>query len=211
MNKEKLLTNVECDITENTKCKNEKTLLKDITREKKCSRCKKILSYEMFKEKKNGKLNCYCKLCQPIIYKNWEINNIEKVKKQKKIYREINRDKIKHRQQKYMKCWSATLKARFIFWKKGAIRRGIPFDLTLEQLESMPRFCYYTGKELVLESNKHNTISLDRLDSTKGYTKDNVVYCCVFINLMKHELSYDKLIETCNTILTKHKERFGLN
>ena len=39
------------------------------------------------------------------------------------------------------------------------------------------------GKELW----KHNGI--DRIDSSKGYTKDNCVSCCTHCNYAKHEMS----------------------
>lgn len=172
-----------------------------------CARCKRELAFEMFNTRSNGKPDCYCKPCRPIIFHNWRMNNLDKERQRQKLYRRNNKVKVQEQRKEYNKRWNARLKSRFIRWQRGAGQRDIPFDLTLEQLESMPLICYYTGETLTLEGNKWNTISLDRLDSSKGYTKDNVVYCCVFVNLMKHELSYDQLIDTCKSILDRHKER----
>jgi len=80
------------------------------------------------------------------------------------------------------------------------------FALTKQDVEQIPLICHYTGKPLTLEANHFNTISIERLDSSKGYTKENVVFCCETINRMKQELSYDDFIETCHTIYTYAKK-----
>lgn len=92
------------------------------------------------------------------------------------------------------------LTRRFRDWMYGANRRGIRFDLTLEDLDIIPKVCHYTGKELTLESNRINTLSLDRLDSTLGYSRDNVVFCCEYINKMKNDLGYIQFIDVCREI-----------
>lgn len=200
MNKEKLLTNVECDITGSIKNKNEPMLSNDTIEKKKCSKCKDDLPLEMFRVKSNGKLNCYCKVCQPKLYHDWRVKNLDEVKKREKLRREKNKTRISERNKKYLKTWINKLKSRFTVWKNNARKRNISFDLTLEQIESMPLICHYTGNPLVTECNKQNTVSLDRIDSSKGYTLTNVVFCCVYINLMKHTLSYEQFINACNLV-----------
>lgn len=47
-------------------------------------------------------------------------------------------------------------------------------------------------------TNKSHTIwsaSLDRIDSDKGYTKDNVEWICLFVNLGKNEYSKEEVKE----------------
>jgi len=207
MSNEKLSMNVGCDIIGNTELKNDPMPSNDTMKRKTCPKCKQILSFEMFnrRNRKTLMLNTYCKICQPIVYREWRVKNLETVKRRESLYRQNNKDKRRQWQKSYFQRWISRLDSRFACWKKGAHDRNIPFDLTLEQVKTMPLVCHYTGKKLVLESNKHNTVSLDRVDSSKGYTQKNVVYCCSFVNLMKRTLSYDEFIDTCKTIAEHHK------
>ena len=45
--------------------------------------------------------------------------------------------------------------------------------------------CYYTN----IEFDNENYPSIDRIDSNKGYTKENIVICLQEINIMKNDLS----------------------
>lgn len=54
--------------------------------------------------------------------------------------------------------------------------------------------CYYSGLRMVVGDN-FKAPSLDRVDSAKGYTKDNVVLCCRAINYAKSEFSEESLRE----------------
>ena len=207
MNNEQLSMSVECDIIGSIGIKSELMLLNDTIEKKTCSKCKQTLPLSMF-NKKNIKTphlyNCYCKPCQSLVSHNWRLKNLENEKIREKLYRHDNADIIRVRQKGYMVKWIARLNSRFARWKKGARDRNIPFDLTFEQIETMPLVCHYTGKELVLESNRPNTVSLDRIDSSKGYTPTNVVYCCAFVNLMKHTLSYENFLSVCKMIAKHH-------
>lgn len=203
MNNEELSTNAECVITGSIQNKSEPTLSSDIIGRKICAKCKYELPLGMFNKRPNKALDCYCKSCRPVIAHNWRMNNLDEVKRREKLYKCNNKSKIQQHQREYNKRWIARLKSRFSRWKRSAHQRNIPFDLTLEQLESMPLVCYYTGTTLVLESNERNTVSLDRLDSSKGYTITNVVYCCAFVNLMKHESSYEQFVDAC-AIISDH-------
>lgn len=205
MNNEQFLTSVGCDTIGSIENKSEQMLSHVITEEKTCSKCKRKLPLEMF-NKSNGVFICYCRKCQTSIAREWRLKNFDRVRRREKSYKNSNRDRIRLHQKKYMKEWVARLNSRFACWKKRAQMREIPFDLTLEQLESMPMVCHYTGNALALESNQWNTISLDRLDSSKGYTINNVVYCCSFVNLMKHTLSYDAFIKSCETIVNHYQK-----
>lgn len=93
-----------------------------------------------------------------------------------------------------------TLKDKMYFWSYGAKKRNIQWDLTLDDLENLPKICHYTGVDLVLTPNQENTISLDRLDSSRGYTKDNIVFCCADINKMKLEFNKDYFIRMCHRV-----------
>lgn len=48
-------------------------------------------------------------------------------------------------------------------------------------------------------NNKFN-ISVDRIESNKGYTKDNIQLVCATVNIIKNKLPLDKFIEICKKI-----------
>lgn len=47
-------------------------------------------------------------------------------------------------------------------------------------------------------------ISIDRIDSNKGYTVDNTVLCCYAVNLMKSDLSVDEMLWWCKAVLAQN-------
>lgn len=54
--------------------------------------------------------------------------------------------------------------------RRNARRRGIPFDITLEQWR---KFCQET--EYIITKGKSSTsMTIDRIDPSKGYTIDNI-------------------------------------
>ena len=48
----------------------------------------------------------------------------------------------------------------------------------------------------------HNA-SIDRIDSSMGYTKENVQLVCTIINFMKSNLSQEELVFYCEQIIKK--------
>ena len=79
------------------------------------------------------------------------------------------------------------------------------FDLPyLKELwEKQNGKCAITGVDLVLKTsyNKNYQASLDRIDSSKGYIKENVRYISVSVNWLKNNLDDNHLrefIQICN-------------
>jgi hypothetical protein len=79
--------------------------------------------------------------------------------------------------------------------KKAAIRRNVPFAITMEdmwaQYQKQTGKCVFTGLDLILTNSNHfnkQTASLDRIDSTKGYTADNIQWIHKDANKMKMDL-----------------------
>lgn len=72
--------------------------------------------------------------------------------------------------------------------------------------------CFYSNIELILP--KHGTrkvdhihrASLDRIDSSKGYTKDNTRFVSTSINFMKNSLSHDDTIKLCKLIAKNYSD-----
>ena len=94
--------------------------------------------------------------------------------------------------------------------RKRAIRQRMPFDLTgpfVLQLMREAIVCPYFGWTLTYAaSGKARTLaSLDRVDSSKGYTKDNVRVVCYLANLMKSSATEGELIDFANGVLRQHQ------
>jgi hypothetical protein len=75
----------------------------------------------------------------------------------------------------------------FTDYRSGALRRGIPFELTKEQFRDITNNdCIYCGapKEVA-------AIGIDRIDNEFGYTTSNCVPCCRHCNTRKLNLPLD--------------------
>lgn len=84
-------------------------------------------------------------------------------------------------------------------------RRGIEFALTftdMKRLMSRKR-CYYSGVELTVDGL--HSLSLDRIDNTKAYSRENTVACSAYINALKNELLESKV--ATRDITTKELKR----
>ena len=83
----------------------------------------------------------------------------------------------------------------------NAKNRGIKIELSDSEIDTLLNSnCYYCGKE--------KADGIDRVDSSKDYTPDNVVPCCGICNRMKNKYSLDLFLEQINKIYHKliHKE-----
>jgi ribosomal protein S27E len=88
-------------------------------------------------------------------------------------------------------------KYKFNTYKYGAMRRGLSFDLSIEDfLTFWQKPCQYCGDEI-------KTIGLDRIDNDIGYVLSNVAPCCSQCNRAKNNLDYDSFIEWMKRLI-KH-------
>ena len=164
---------------------------------KKCSKCKIIKNLTEFyprPERKEGKaFRSNCKLC-------------DKIKKEKYYSTEEG----------FMKKLFLSINDR----KNAKTRRSMcyPVDFTKEEFlelwqeykKKYGMFCFYTGVPLnFIKSSdfiRGNQVSVDRIDNSKGYSKDNIIFCSSKANLLKGSVS----IDMCHKILALYEERQGL-
>lgn len=99
----------------------------------------------------------------------------------------------------------------FNTYRVCAKNRKIDFNITIEDLEikwnEQKGICSYTGIELSLPKDtrdKNYSASIDRIDSSKGYTKDNIHWVTKEINIMKMGLKEDIFLKMCELVY-KHK------
>jgi hypothetical protein len=94
--------------------------------------------------------------------------------------------------------------------KHTAEQRGLDFNLDLEFLKNLwdkqDGKCAYTNINMdIAETYRHKNhsimaASVDRIDSNKGYLKDNVEFVCRFVNLGKRDYSKEDVIKIINLI-----------
>lgn len=89
--------------------------------------------------------------------------------------------------------------------KQNAKTRGIEFSITEDDFE-IPNFCPLLNIRLELnigqgKKKRHNSPSLDRIDSSKGYIKGNVWVISDRANRMKNDATMDELIMFSKNVL----------
>lgn len=82
------------------------------------------------------------------------------------------------------------------------------FEMFQEHVKRYGMTCPYSGEQMVIyrygkKGINPQNVSLDRLDNTKGYTKQNCVFTTVDMNLRKAAVT----IDDCKNILRVYNER----
>ena len=85
----------------------------------------------------------------------------------------------------------------------NADQRGIDFDISIEEsweiYQAQGGRCALSGQWLSFDRKNH-TASLDRIDSSQGYSPKNVQWVHRDINRMKGSFGNEEFIETCRKI-----------
>jgi hypothetical protein len=161
----------------------------------KCTKCGQVKSIKDFAKdvtKKCG-FKKECRSCRIDYYNKHK----ERIAKSRKIYRINNPEKFKNISKirwennkvdmsVYNKAYNRTIQGHYSRYKRSAKSRKHIFELdyiTFAYLVTSP--CVYCGKV-----NMWNGV--DRVDSRKGYTKENCVSCCTICNIMKLDLDLNQ-------------------
>jgi hypothetical protein len=184
-----------CNICKECRSKNRKKLAykRPTTGTKTCNDCKKTLDVSCFYSDKSASsgLQTYCKECG--------INHTKK--------------------------WASTLdgycKRIFKDTQINCKRRKKDLELTItlndikELYTKQNGLCALTGVKMTFDTyqtrgnkqiiNVYN-MSIDRINSDKGYTKDNIQLVCAMINRMKSDLTDEKFIELCALVVNHSKK-----
>lgn len=154
---------------------------------KNCGKCKKCLQSVEFNKNKTTKtgLTSYCKQCSKIYgtlsMRKWRMANPEASKAQ-------GRKDAKHRRRTKPE----------VFILNGARNRakakGLEFNLVLEDI-IIPSHCPVLGIELEVHENfhGHSSPTIDRIDNTQGYIKNNIIIISYRANWIKTDASIDEL------------------
>lgn len=132
--------------------------------------------------------------------------NYEKIKAYKKAYRDSHKGEQKawktrnyERVKTSQKEWFAALpyqKAKWYHYRSSAKQRGIEWELTFDQFtDVILNTCHFCGAV---------GGSVDRKDSSKSYSPENVLPACSPCNKMKMDFDYDFFLSKCKEITKKH-------
>lgn len=88
--------------------------------------------------------------------------------------------------------------------KKSALKRGHDFDLEVKDIvecwTEQFGICAYSGRQMTLEAGQLETVSIERIDSSIGYVKANVVLVCQAVNGMKSNRNFQDFFELCRDV-----------
>ncbi len=143
---------------------------------KPCSQCKKIVYYK--KSAVKDKLHFFCsRSCQTLL--------------QKQLYKGRGNPRSLNMSSEDYFFYTRTKELE----RRARIKK-LPFDLDYKDLLELYRAqrgtCHYSQIPLPIKNKgpiEINSLSVDRVDSSKGYTKDNVVLCSHAINMFKSRYS----------------------
>lgn len=150
-----------------------------------CKRCKEEKEDSEYRIIQIKYLCSFCKDCEKIINLEYYHKN-----KKSKPFKE-KRDNL--REIWMDNNWDSMLLSKI---KARASKKNLEFSLTKDDLK-FPEYCPVLG--LKLERNKgtgipnSNSPSVDRIDSTKGYTKDNIQLISYRANVLKNNATIEEL------------------
>jgi hypothetical protein len=169
-----------------------------------CRKCgiEKNLSEFVKNKQSKGGVTHTCKECE----KSWN-----------QAYYEANKDYIVARNKKYREInpnwYSTSVEKRMRYILQLGVARArdkkIEWSLSVEFLvslwEKQKGCCAYSGVPLTYEENHPHTVSLDRIDSLKGYTEENVQLVCTIVNYIKQRFDEKTFFTFCKSVAQNNK------
>ena len=96
---------------------------------------------------------------------------------------------------------------------------NLQFLITLEDMDALWKkqngICPYTGVVMNLPSSSWEAqnaikspfnVSLDRIDSSHGYSVDNIQFVSMSANFAKNDFTHEQMLDFCRAIATHHKQ-----
>ncbi len=178
--------------------------------------CSRSCSGKLSSNLHNKRIIKKCEVCgKDIFYKESKVKEIKhytcsfecRGKLVKRVYKGDNNPKALKLNEFERFFWD-----KCINYKHRSEAKKYDFDLDYKFLENLYNqqkgCCYYTGIPMKLKGNKDfDMISLDRIDSSLGYTKDNVVFCLNCVNFLKSNYDLSKI----NRVLSANIPRSVVN
>lgn len=129
----------------------------------------------------------------------WRMDNPEKVKSYKKKWYYANKEKCKIRKNEWLKTTKGCLSKKLGHLKRQKRSRTLEFEITLEDLMTMWELqngqCAISKYPMQTIFNSLFAVSVDRIDPSRGYTKENIQLVCQGINFAKNQYSNQEMID----------------
>ena len=179
--------------------------------EKTCVKCHETKPLDLFSKKVDG-ANNFAALDQPgrPIYKNTckacDAAYAREFRRKNKNYRGSGKN---NKYPKEHRLLISAIRLRLNSCKQNYKKRNgeCESDLTDDYLyqlfHSQQGKCRYLGIDLKVEKKHLASLSLDKIDPQKGYTKGNVQWVCWAVNRAKGEMSEDEFLKMCRIITEK--------
>jgi hypothetical protein len=113
---------------------------------------------------------------------------------------DITEEELKHLRRSYL-----TICKRHILKYTGD---HITFTQFCDQYIKQNKRCYYSNMDFVIEKRISGakalhplTMTIDKVDPYIGYTKDNTVFCCWFVNCAKNAFDLNTIIPLWKTLV----------
>ena len=181
-----------------------------------CSKCEIEKEVSEFRCSKAGlnNLENECKICCYLYDKEKRLNNLELIAEKARIRRDLKKEYYSQYEKRFRNEYHKSLKGyafKLFSGAKGrAKKKNLEFNLTsqwvLEKLT--PLICEATGFTIDIAAGgvyKTHPLqpTLDRVDSAKGYTMDNVKVTCWWWNVMKQDWTEEIVKE----LIKKYKQK----
>lgn len=171
---------------------------------RRCGESKPITDYYSY----NGKRQLICKKCyidariehrreNPEIDAQWRKDNAEKLRAQ-------SRENYAKRRATFSGWVKINFDTRRQQLKGGDTEFTLTPDDIIEIYERQEGLCALTGRELQWgpDTNRGpDTLSMDRIDSLGGYTKENVRLVTMWVNVARQRMTDDELVERCREVI----------
>jgi len=147
----------------------------------KCSIRKSIEDFPLYSTKKvQNRRRWSCRKCHYSQNKYYSLSSEERTKINNKFYElEIKMKPINW----YFSCT-----------KRRAKRQKIKFNLTLNDFKNIPTHCPILGYEMKIRNkNRLHSLSIDRIDNSKGYIKGNIAFISYKANMCKSNLTFEQI------------------
>ena len=147
-----------------------------------CLRCKEDLPESDFnvasRNPKRNYLQSYCKNCMREFGRQHRKENLEHY-----------RARSRRQNASPMRRLKQLLNANTVD------RHELDFEWAWNKLEQLDFKCELTGISFTWESRQPTALSIDRIDPSKGYTKENVRFVCWWLNAAMGNWGYERLKE----------------
>lgn len=188
-----------------------------------CSRCDVTKTCDEFTKDKNrrGGKSIYCRDCMKEINKIIRKRNNEQRTEYNRQYRAVHREEYREwerenykkrseERRSQAKSWRekrhGTIKMMHLAARLRARKKQISYELSPEFIDvilsSQGDKCVLTGLDFVYESDSEYKVrpfapSLDRKDTSKGYSLDNIQIVCIIANKARNEYSMEIFDQMC--------------